>query len=73
MFSLIVPCETRPMAIRPVKAEKSREVICILRTPSLMGAGGMISIILSRSGVISVVGSFQSLLIQPCFEEPYKV
>src|SRR5690606_35800744 len=66
-----VPLCKRPIAIRPVKEEKSKEVINICGVPAFSSAAGMWSITISNKSSIESVGCFQSVLIQLFFAEPY--
>ena len=60
----------RPMAILPVKEEKSREVINICVLPSAILGLGTCSKTISKRGSIESVSFFQSVLIQLFFAEP---
>ncbi len=61
----------RPIAILPVKEEKSNEVINICGVPSLSTFGpGICSITISNKGSILSVSFFQSSLIQLFLAEP---
>ena len=68
-----VPLCKRPIAIRPVKEEKSNEVINICRLPCFTSKDGTCSNTISSNGSIESVSSFQCSLIQLFFAEPYTV
>ena len=65
-----MPRVTLPIAIRPTYGEYSSEVISICGVPSTTCGAGILSMMASSSGVISVVRSFQTCDIQPCFALP---
>ncbi len=68
--ALRAPRVKRPMAIRPVKDEKSKEVINICVFPSGIFGAGIWSITISNKGSMFSVFCFQSVLIQFCLAEP---
>src|SRR5690606_2705820 len=65
------PLCSLPMAILPVKEEKSKEVISICVFPSSILGEGICSTTISKSGSRLSVGSLQSSDIQLFFAEPY--
>ncbi|MCY1234611.1 hypothetical protein D3C87_881030 [compost metagenome] len=68
--SFKTPLSKRPIAIRPVKEEKSKEVISICGVPSETLGAGTFLITISNNGSMFSVWFFQSSDIQLFFAEP---
>ena len=72
IFILVAKCPrcSLPMAILPVKEEKSKEVMSICVFPSSILGLGTCSKTISNKGAIESVSFFQSVLIQLFFADP---